>query len=111
MTPIPTKIRNALAAMPRMKMCEMIWHPEFGACDGKIQWHHTFIYANNQVQEVWAILGGCDKHHDMVKKDRRVKEAFERRSLELATSEDLAKYPKKDWQQIIKYLKVEKIYE
>ena len=98
--------------MPRMKMCEMSWeNDKYGPCEGRIQWHHVWIYAGTQINELWAILGACTKHHDMVKTNRGVKEAFERRSLELATEKDFDKYPNKAWHTLIKYLNAkEKIY-
>jgi hypothetical protein len=68
------------------------------------RWHHVWIYAGKQINEIWAILCGCDGHHDMVKTNKKVKEAFERRSLEIVTSEELTKYPNKNWQQLYKYL-------
>ncbi len=96
-----------LENMPRMRMCEASWeHPE--GCEGRIEWHHCWIYAGTQINELWAILGACKKHHDMVKTDTFIKEAFERRSLEIATDEELAKYPKKSWNTLKKYLNVKK---
>ncbi len=105
MRPIPARMRDELERMPRMRACEIgMWHPEFGGCEGVLRWHHVWIYAGGQINEVWAILCGCDRHHDMVKTDRRVKEAFERRSLEIVSESELARYPKVDWRQIKKYL-------
>ncbi len=105
MRPIPARMRSLLERMPRMHQCEMyLW--DFGPCEGVLRWHHVFIYSGGQINEHWAILCGCDRHHDMVKTDKKVKEAFERRSLEIATDEELAKYPKKDWKQLKIYLKI-----
>lgn len=100
---IPPRLRSLLEKMPRMKMCELLYG-DFGRCEGPIQWHHVWIYSGRQISEHWAILGACEHHHDMVKRDPNVKEAFERRSLEIATGEELEKYPRKDWAQITKYL-------
>jgi len=105
MRPIPIRLRNLLEAMPRMRVCEMAGE-KFGPCEGKIDWHHCFIYAGQQLNEMFAILAACRKHHDMVKTDVRVKEAFELRSLEYATEKDLDKYPKKAWRTLKKYLEV-----
>ena len=72
----------------------------YGRCSGRIQWHHPWIYAGKQINEPWAIVGACEGHHDEVTKDRAIKQAFETDSLMRATDEDLAKYPRKDWEQI-----------
>jgi hypothetical protein len=107
MRPIPFKMRQTLEAMPRMRMCEMAWYAgEFGICDGRVQWHHVWEYAGTQINEIWAILGVCTKHHDMVKTNRAVKELLELRSVEIATDEELAKYPKRAWKTMRKYLQV-----
>ncbi len=104
MRPISIKMRNTLSNMPRMKVCELLYS-DMSDCEGKIEYHHVWIYAGRQINEIWAILGVCKRHHDMVKTDRRVKEALERRSLEIATNEELSKYPKKDWKQLKIYLR------
>lgn len=103
MRPIPLRMRNILEKMPRMRMCEASW--EFpGSCSGPIQWHHVWIYAGRQINELWGILGACEKHHNAVKTNGEIKQAFERRSLELATDEELDKYPKKAWRTLRSYL-------
>lgn len=79
----------------------------YGACSApqrKLEWHHVWIYAGRQIDEPWAILAACKGHHDMVNKDRAIKQAFEHASLLLATEEDLARYPRKNWDQIKKVL-------
>ncbi len=100
-------MRATLERMPRMRSCEIQWFPELGPCSaGRIQWHHPWEYGGTQINEIFALLGACPDHHDAVKTDRRVKEAFERRSLELASAEDLEKYPKFDWAGICRALGV-----
>lgn len=107
MRPISARVRSVLERMPRMRACEIgMWHPEFGACEGVLRWHHVWTYGGSQIDEVWAILCGCDRHHDAVKTEKGVKEAFERRSLEIATEEELGKYPNASWGQLKKYLRV-----
>lgn len=88
-----------------MKRCTLATVQDmYGECSGRVEWHHVWIYAGNQIQEPWAILAGCHHHHEQVKKDRAIKAAFEAASLSLATPEDLARYPRKDWAQIRKSL-------
>ena len=70
-------------------------------CQGRIEWHHVWIYgAHGQIDEFWAIVGMCSHHHKEVDKDPEVKKFAQIQSLLLATDEDLLKYPRKDWDQI-----------
>lgn len=68
-----------------------------GYCAGAVQWHHTFIYGGRQINEVWAIVPACERHHDQVQKEPKVKMFFEKVSLARATETDLKKYPRKNW--------------
>jgi hypothetical protein len=105
MTPIPPEVSKTLEGLRRMKRCELeALQGVYELCDGKIEWHHVWIYGGRQIQEVWAIVAGCHHHHDMVGKQQAVRMAFEAASLQEATDEDLAKYPRKDWKQIKKSL-------
>lgn len=103
MRPIPTELKSRLALDTRMKSCALRgrW---FGMCRGKVQWHHVWIYAGRQINEFWGILGACEHHHYLVDADPKVKQEFQRVSLELATEGDLEKYPRKDWAQIKRHL-------
>lgn len=99
MRKIPVKMREALAAEPRMKCCAVAFLG-FGACDTKIDWDHVWTYASRQINQPWAILGVCRRHHREKEGSRLLKEAICRISLHLASDEDLAQYPRKDWKQI-----------
>lgn len=98
MHPIPPRLRERLAGLPRMKRCAVAGI--FDECDGRIEWHHVWTYAGRQIQDEWAIVGGCHKHHEAVKQDFRVQREFERVSLQLAGEKMLAKYPRKNWRQL-----------
>lgn len=105
MVPIPTAVRGVLAGLRRMKRCALaplqdIYEP----CEGRVEWHHAFIYGGKRIQEVWAIVSACHHHHEMVKSQRAVQMAFEAASLHEATDADLAEYPRKNWGQIKKSL-------
>lgn len=65
-----------------------------GDCFGRIEWHHAIIYAGRQVNEKWAILPACQKHHAEVSKYDR---EFKRIAVSRATDEELQKYPKGQW--------------
>lgn len=107
MRSIPPKLRAELEVKPRMKICSIIADRVITAvCYGKIEWHHVWIYQGKQLNEAFGIVGACEKHHAAVKTSRIIKEAFERFSLEIATEDDLKKYPRKDWKQLMKYLGV-----
>lgn len=103
MRPIPLKMRQEIEKLPRMQTCQLApLQSLYGGCSGRRQhpeWHHVWTYAGKQINEPWAILAACTYHHDMVKKDSSVRYAFETASLFYAAPEDLAKYPRKNWEQ------------
>ncbi|MDE2022434.1 MAG: hypothetical protein KGI71_06000 [Patescibacteria group bacterium] len=111
MRPIPAPMRAKLEQQPRMKRCALASAQDlYGMCSGRLthpEWHHVWTYAGQQINEPWAIVGACSRHHEMVKSDRAVRMAFEAASLLLATEEDLAKYPRKNWKQIKKSLGIQ----
>lgn len=106
MRPIPPKLKGNLEEQPRMKACALAaYQGEYGICSrGKVDWHHVWTYAGRQINEAWAIVGACQRHHKEVNGRREVKEAFERISLRLAQQDDFDRYPRKDWHQIIRSL-------
>lgn len=102
MRPIPLKMREKLDRDPLMHFCAVA---HLGGCSQGVQWHHVWEYgADGQINEAWAILAACPTHHGMVDGSRIVREEFHRISLRMATEEDLAKYPRKDWEQLRGYL-------
>jgi len=103
MRPIPIKMREELASEPRMKRCAAAGLG-FGPCEKKIEWDHVWIYAGKQINEKWAILGICEKHHYEKNGNRLLNETIMRASLRIATAENLEKYPRKNWAQIKKSL-------
>jgi len=73
-------------------------------CSGVIQIHHNFIYASKQVDEPWSALPVCEWHHSKEKR-RDIGDRLDRVMLSRMKSEDKAKYPRKDWAQLERYLK------
>ena len=69
-----------------------------------VSWEHCFCYGTRgQISEKWAIVPlrrDLNTSHPPVE----VKELCRLISLERATKEDLAKYPKKNWEQEFNYL-------
>ena len=103
MRPIPLKIRKQLAEDPNMKVC--IYTSEDAPnhdCGGRITFEHAIVYSGRQVTDAWATVPCCENHNSgraMVKTYNRL------RALEKATPEDLAKYPRVDWEQEKRFLK------
>jgi hypothetical protein len=100
MRPIPPDRRARLSADPRYTYCSI---PDEYCETGKIDWHHVWIYAGQQVDEDWAILSACQYHHRFANRPD-IQRRFQRESLSRATDADLARYPHKNWAQIKRYL-------
>ena len=96
MRPIPQRLKNLLAKRPQI--CARRGE---GGCDGRITWEHVWVYARKQINEPWAIIFLCWRHHlgDLLDKEKN-----EWLSLQKASWNDLAKYPKKNWLQLLNYL-------
>jgi hypothetical protein len=97
MRPIPPKLRAQIDADQYFKVCAR----QNFYCEGRITIEHAWIYAGKQINELWAFVPLCWYHHLGPGLD---KEENQRLSLMWATDEDLAKYPRKDWAQIKRYL-------
>ena len=68
----------------------------------RVSWEHCWNYAGKQIQEKWAIVPlRLDLNVNMT---GEVKDYCRWVSLNRATDEELAKYPKKDWKTIKHYL-------
>lgn len=96
--PIPIALRNELSKDPYYSTCA---RANEHSCSGRITWEHCWIYGGKQIQEKWAIIPLCERHHDVLSwqdKGDLNKTLNHRISLARATAEDLAKYPKKDWE-------------
>lgn len=106
MRKISKKVLEEVLARPAV--CE---RADEGNCDGSLTMEHAFIYAGRQIDEAWSILRICSYHHavneyqDGGDLDKRKHEWL---ALNHATSEDLAKYPRKDWESLKEQL--DKIY-
>jgi len=94
---IPDKLRKKIAENEFMERCCIT-----GSYN--VSWEHCWIYAGRQINEAWAIVP-LRRDLNTSHPPRDVKERCQLISLNRATKEDLAKYPKKDWAQLHKYLK------
>lgn len=102
---IPTPLLKEILADKFYKVCV---RSKEKSCKGRVTFEHAWIYAGKQIQEKWAIIPLCEYHHDVCSwQDRGALEKDLNRyeSLRRATEADFKKYPKKDWNQIWKYLK------
>lgn len=86
MRPIPPKLREHLSELPRMKECAR--RHEQG-CRGRIEWHHAIKYQGRQLNEAWAIIGLCHRHHEG---DLKNDENSRHYAYQNISTEELAKY-------------------
>lgn len=69
-------------------------------CQGRITLEHVWTYAGPQINEPWAIIKACAWSHDVDQFQdggNLNKAKHQYISLALASEEDLAKYPRKNW--------------
>lgn len=98
MNPIPQKIRKIIAIDRYYRTCAR----KGPDCNGRITIEHALIYSGRQINELWALLPLCWHHHLGSGLNKRLNEYL---AIMRATPEDLAKYPRVDWQQKLSYLK------
>ena len=98
MRQIPPKHRKMIDEDPFFKRCV---RADEGECSGRITIEHVFIYGSKQIAEMWNYLPLCWYHHLGAGLNKRLNEKI---AVMRASAEELAKYPKKNWQQIRKYL-------
>lgn len=96
MRKIPLKLREELSNDSYYKTCALrSLQGKFGACGGRIEWHHAFIFAGRQVNERWCIVPACHSHHQIANR-RDIKSAFDKIILNRADDETLIKYSKSE---------------
>ena len=99
MRAIPEKMkRDILEKYPNKCARAMVFHDH--ECQGRLTLEHVWTYGGPQINEVWAILKICawahdvDEHQDGGNLDKAKHQYI---SVMLASPEDLAKYPRKNW--------------
>lgn len=97
MRPISPKFRKQIDEDPYYRVCARKGYD----CSGRITIEHAYIYAGRQIDEMWNFVPLCEHHHLY---DGLDKKENQRLALQRATPADLAKYPKKDWQQERRWL-------
>lgn len=104
LTPIPPKVRAAIADDPFMALCvyERQDAPNHD-CSGRIEWEHAILYNGKRLNEPWAIIPCCTNHN---RGNAMVKEYNRYIALLRADIDDITRrYPKRNWRQELQYLK------
>lgn len=101
----PKKIFDEIAA--ERPFCERasLFHDH--VCAGRSTMEHAWFYAGKQINEKWAIIRLCEWAHSVgpyAMNGGLNKEMNQFISLKHATIQDLAKFPRRDWAQIMKHL-------
>jgi len=60
MRPIPQKLKQEIINDQFYKICI---REKTHNCGGRITWEHAIIFAGKQINEKWAILPVCERHH------------------------------------------------
>ena len=89
MRPIPLNLREQLNSDDFYTKC-CVGNSE---CRGRIEFHHTLIFAGRQVNERFCILPVCHYHHEH-EKDKELHEKLTYIWLCRASSEDLERFSK-----------------
>lgn len=98
MRPIPPQHRAIFDTDLYFKKCI---RASDGNCDGRITIDHPWIYGGRQINEMWCYTPVCVYHHLGRGFNKHINQLH---SLKRATPQDLAKYPKKNWQQELRTL-------
>jgi len=96
MRPISNKIRKEIGINPFYKYSVITGEPNPSM-------QHCWIYGGTQINEAWAIVP-LDYKYNTSHPPREIVEQCQIVSLIRATPEDLAKYPRMDWEQKKRYL-------
>lgn len=88
MRPISPRVRAVIDSDPYYRRCARSHHR---GCSGRLTMEHALRFAGRQVDEVWAIIPLCWRHHLGDLLDKRLNELI---ALSRATDDDLNKYPK-----------------
>lgn len=96
MRPLSKAVRKIVNEEPFFRTCIR----EGLDCSGRIEIDHCFIYGGRQIDEAWALVPQCHRHHvdDL---DRPYTQYV---ALGRAKDEELAKYSKFDWKRLKTYL-------
>ena len=92
MRAIPQSHRKIIDSDPWYRTC---CFPDKSKCEGRTEIHHALIYSGRQISELFNYIPLCHYHHDtQIGKDFASLLAITK-----MTSEDKAKYNRRDWNQ------------
>ena len=97
---IPKQLLHEILEDDYYKRC--VRHQE-GSCGGRVTFEHCWVYASKQIQEHWAIIPLCERHHGVLSYQDRgdlQKDLNQWYSIHRASEDDFARYPRKAWIQI-----------
>lgn len=103
--PIPLEMREMLAEEPYMRTCICTISLNLTAhfddrtpCEGRIEWNHSFTYKGKRINERWAILPMCKRHHSEQAQYRELIDYNMRRRVQQFDMLDAfkEKYPRSD---------------
>jgi len=89
MRTIPEKLKNDMLSDPYYERCCLRYE---SACSQKIDLHHNLIHAGKQVNEKFAILPVCRKHHNALEGDTTLKRTCDEIMRKRATDKQIEKY-------------------
>jgi len=101
MRKISPKVKEKVIA--RKQVCA---RAEDGGCGGNLTWEHALIYGGRQIDEAWAIVILCSRHHGVNEYQDRgdlQKEKNVWLALNQATEDELRQYSK-----VIDYVRLRK---
>lgn len=108
---ISKKVREHFDRDPYYRRCSRT--DDLENCRGRITMEHAWIYSGRQIDEIWAIIPLCVHHHLCENSGENCQHGMrgglrkrlnELISLRRATPEDLEKYPRRDWWQLLSSL-------
>lgn len=88
---IPKNLKEELAIDPFMKKCCLF---SLGDCNGRVEFHHNYIYASFRQNKKFCILPVCQKHHREESKWKRYLNSI---MLNRMNSQDFLDYPRTNW--------------
>lgn len=107
MRKIPAKMKKEMLDDPAYHFCMRNVMFNDHICRGRLTLEHAFIYAGTQINEKWAIISICAWAHDVDEwQDAGNLDKSKNQYIALmrATPEDLAKYPRGNWDQLKSHL-------
>jgi hypothetical protein len=101
---IPPDILNDILSDPFYTQCA---RKSDGGCSGRITFEHALLYAGRQIQEKWAIIPLCCRHHSIGEfMDTGLLDKSKNEWLAICrmTRKDEQRYPRVNWAQRRSYL-------